>query len=100
MSKRRITRRSRKRDVASPRRVLWRAGLVVGIAGVCAVAVLVTRGHATRHESPADVVRIAPPAAPVAPPLPVDAGPSTPVASYIGSERCSDCHDKEFAGWK
>jgi hypothetical protein len=31
---------------------------------------------------------------------PVDAGSSMPASSYIGSERCADCHDKEFAGWK
>ena len=29
-----------------------------------------------------------------------DAAPKAPRATYIGSERCADCHEKEHAAWK
>jgi hypothetical protein len=30
----------------------------------------------------------------------VDAKPAEPAATYIGSEQCADCHDKEYKAWQ
>ena len=63
---------------------------------VCLVAVLgcKSRDHA------------APPVTAPPPPPPADAAalplppPAPPPVAYVGSERCSDCHDKEYKGWQ
>ncbi|HSN29630.1 MAG TPA: multiheme c-type cytochrome, partial [Kofleriaceae bacterium] len=48
----------------------------------------------------------APPAPPPPTPAPpvdarhVDAPPPPPPVAFVGSTRCSDCHDKEYKGWQ
>ncbi|MEO8704487.1 MAG: tetratricopeptide repeat protein [Kofleriaceae bacterium] len=78
-------------------RVHWYvAGALVSVAVVIAIVVR-TRGHATTV--PIDAAVIVERVAPVA--IPTDAAVAVKATStYIGSERCADCHADEHARWQ
>lgn len=52
------------------------------------------------HSSPPAVTHDATVAVVVADAQIVDAKPAQPAATYIGSEKCGDCHDKEYKAWQ
>ncbi|HEY5945131.1 MAG TPA: multiheme c-type cytochrome [Kofleriaceae bacterium] len=70
------------------------AGLVL-VAGIVVYVVLAHRPAEQHVATAAPPPRVIADAA-----VPVVAAPKPPSSTYIGSEQCGDCHEKEYAGWK
>lgn len=64
------------------------------------LAVALHGRHDDTHAATASVVTAADAAVALADAAPLPDGPPLIAATYVGSKRCKDCHEKEFAAWQ